>query len=225
MRYAIYFMPPAASRLWQFGSAVLGYDAATGKETAFPAEFASLPMTQWTAEPRRYGFHATLKAPFALCAGAAGRDLLERAREFAAKRSRFEEPALELAQHGNYVALALARPSAAVAHLADAAVEAFDDLRQPLSEEDRIRRKAHLLTPRQRQYLERWGYPFVFEEFAFHMTLSGNLADAPRQLYFEALEARYAAIAAPQIFDAIAVFCQPTPDARFTLLERIAFRQ
>ena len=33
------------------------------------------------------------------------------------------------------------------------------------------------LTERQSAYLDQWGYPYVMEEFKFHLTLSGQLSE------------------------------------------------
>src|SRR5262249_14198568 len=67
-RYAIYFVPPADSALYRFGAGFLGYDCYTGERLRQPHDTA-LTASEWaqlTREPRRYGFHATLKAPFRL---------------------------------------------------------------------------------------------------------------------------------------------------------------
>ena len=86
MRYAIYYAPDPASALWLFGSSVLGYDARTGRNVPLLAP-AGISLADWemaTTDPRRYGFHATLKAPFRLALGmseAALLDAVERSAE------------------------------------------------------------------------------------------------------------------------------------------------
>lgn len=225
MRYAIYFMPPADDPLWHFGSAILGYDAATGVETGppkFPA-FAGLPMGEWTREPRRYGFHATLKPPFYLRDGCSEQQLLAHARAFAASRRVFVDPPLRLSQLGGFHALVLSQPSPALHALADDSVREFDRFRAPLTEHDRHRRLLRPFSARQLDYLERWGYPHVFEEFIFHMTLSGWLAEPERQRLAAPLAEIYAGVAAPLVFDAITVFVQPRGRDWFHVLERCVF--
>src|SRR5262249_12768926 len=67
-RYAIYFVPPADSALYRSGAGFLGYDCYPGKRLRQPQD-TGLTASEWaqlTREPRRYGFHATLKAPFRL---------------------------------------------------------------------------------------------------------------------------------------------------------------
>src|SRR5579862_9130407 len=70
-RYAIYFAAGADSALSRFGAALLGYDAHTGDELPFPRQALDV-APDWrdvTADPRKYGFHGTLKAPMALAPG------------------------------------------------------------------------------------------------------------------------------------------------------------
>jgi hypothetical protein len=78
-RYAIYFVPPPGSPLACFGAVWLGYDVANGAEPPQPRlpEIAPERLRNITAEPRRYGFHATLKPPFSLAAGATAEELGE----------------------------------------------------------------------------------------------------------------------------------------------------
>ena len=224
MRYAIYFMPPPGDPLWAFGSSVLGYDAATGKDVAFPGgdDFAELPLADWTSEPRRYGFHATLKAPFELAADYCEADLLAHARHFS-KRAAFTLPPLALVKMGRFVALISPQPSPALQALAADCVRDFDAFRAPLSAADRARRLAHPLPERQVQNLERWGYPYVMQDFTFHMTLSGSLGEPDRSILHALLLHAYAPLARPLTINAIAVCVQPERNARFRLLERVAF--
>lgn len=224
MRYAIYFMPPPGDPLWAFGCSVLGYDAATGKDMAFPGDddFADLPLADWTSEPRRYGFHATLKAPFELAAGCCESDLLSHARRFCA-RAPFTLPPLALVKMGRFVALVAPQPSPALQGLAADCVRDFDGFRAPMSAAERARRLAHPLPERQVQNLERWGYPYVMQDFTFHMTLSGSLGEPDRSIFHAVLLETYAPLARPLAIDALAVFVQSDRKARFRLLERIAF--
>ena len=225
MRYAIYFMPEEKSALWEAGSSILGYDAVCGKDRPFPAHpaLAGRPLADWTAEPRRYGFHATLKAPFALRDGATEAGLLAAAREFASRQMAFTLPSLKVAALGRFIALIPADDSEPLQALADACVVDFDPFRAPMTAADRALRLAQPLGERLAAQLDRWGYPYVFDDFTFHMTLSGPLEAEHRALFLAALRDIYARIAAPLRIDAVAVFQQADADARFTVLERCAF--
>ena len=221
MRYAIYFMPCTSNRLWTFGSAVLGYDASTGQAVAHPAP--ELPLPEWTADPRRYGFHATLKAPFGLREEEAEAGLLQAAGEFARRQRAFEVPACHIAALGRFIALVPSARCEPLHALADACVIDFDRFRAPLSATDRARRLAQPLGPRLEAQLERWGYPYVFDDFQFHMTLSGPLPEADRVRFLAMLQALYAPLAGPLAVGGIAVFRQADREARFAVLERFGF--
>lgn len=176
-RYAVYFAPAPETALWRFGSSVLGYDAASGQDLA-PAVPEGWSPADWhgaTEEPRRYGFHATLKAPFRLADGIAEADLRAALDAFCSAREPVELPGLRVEALGAFVALVPVSGHDSLAQLEAASVRAFDALRAPLGEAEIVRRKPETLSPRQRQHLERWGYPFVLEDFRFHMTLSGPL--------------------------------------------------
>src|SRR3954469_1578634 len=86
-RYAIYFAAGSDSALSRFGAELLGYDVYTGDEMPFPAD-ASRVAPDWrdvTADPRKYGFHGTLKAPMALAPGRTEAELVAACVAFAGK--------------------------------------------------------------------------------------------------------------------------------------------
>lgn len=223
-RYAIYFAPPADSALWRFGSRAIGYDAATGRDAPFPGHpfYASPLAAEWTSEPRRYGFHATLKAPFTLAAGASEQDLVAAVENFAARRDAISGVRLGVHALGRFLALTPLNAQDEIGRLAADSVVAFDRFRAAMSAADRARRLRSPLTPRQRDYLDRYGYPYVLDEFRFHMTLTGALAEDVRAQAQAALAELYAAIDAPVALDAVCLFKQETRGARFRILSRAA---
>src|SRR3546814_13524543 len=80
------------------------------------------------------------------------------------------------------MALTFSEPAPEMRALADAAVQRLDALRAPLTPREIERRLQSRLSPRQEALLGRWGYPYVFDEFRFNMTLTGSLAAAePRE--------------------------------------------
>src|SRR3979409_89519 len=85
-RYAIYYAAAPNSDLDRFGAHLLGYDAFTGDELPFP-EGITEAAPDWrdlSADPRKYGFHATLKAPFSLASGKTEAELFAACSAFAA---------------------------------------------------------------------------------------------------------------------------------------------
>lgn len=179
-RYAIYFVPAPDRDLYWLGAHALGYDAFNGGVLPFPRSILR-PAPDWpvlTEDPRKYGFHATLKAPLALAAGRTETELLAACAAFAATPRPIPviTPTIEavgLGGGGQFIALVPAEPSTELSDLAQGCVAAFDAFRAPLTEQDRARRNPGKLTTSQRENLDRWGYPYVMEEFRFHMTLTG----------------------------------------------------
>ena len=221
-RYALYFAPLDDRPLWDFGSATIGWDAETATEhPARPPAPALAPgWTEATAEPRRYGFHATLKAPFALAEGTSAEALLAAAEAFAARPRPVPQLRLKVRILAGFVALVPEGPSSDLAALAAACVREFDRFRAPLTPAERARRAPERLSQRQVESLDRWGYPFVFEEFRFHMTLTGRLPSDAAEVARAALEAthRQACGGGLTAVSTLAVFVQPSPDERFRIL-------
>jgi putative phosphonate metabolism protein len=176
-RYAIYFVPPSDSALYRFGASFLGYDCYTGVDLGYP-EKAGLDATEWAAltrDPRIYGFHATMKAPFALSSTFTEADAALELQRFAALPRIIPtiEPAVQ--SLGNFIAIVPAGDDDVVRRLAADCVTAFDRFRRPMTPQERGQRMKSGLNSRQVENLDRWGYPYVFEEFRFHMTLTGRI--------------------------------------------------
>jgi putative phosphonate metabolism protein len=227
MRYAIYLAPGADTSLWNFGCRVLGRDAERGAEVPALAPDRIDPelWRQWTQAPRRYGFHGTLKAPFALAADRDEAGLLAAVGAFAAAYTGFVMPPLKVAALGPFVALVPHEESQDLIHLAGASVETFESFRAPLTSEALARRLSVPLTDRQRQHVERWGYPYVFADFRFHMTLTGSLPQDEVARVTEGLAALYAREVGKEPAQAsLALFVEPHPHAPFQLLRRFALR-
>src|SRR5262245_31227315 len=226
-RYAIYLAPPVESALYQFGSAVLGRDAVTGARMA-PLAVNGLSPERWqhiTASPNLYGFHATLKAPFRLADGASLDGLVASMERFASAQEVFNVSPLRIARLSNFVAFVLQDESPDLMSLASACVRHFDQFRRPLTEADLARRGIDRLTPRHRALLAQWGYPYVLDEWRFHMTLAAGLGRAEADHVCEALSV----LATPHCLtplpiDAICLFVQPDVDAAFRLVGRFPFR-
>lgn len=221
-RYAIYFTPAPQTRLWRFGSSVIGYDAAAAREVAYPDHslFREGAGDMLSAEPKRYGFHATLKAPFELSADQSENALLRHAQATFARHPRVRLGRLEVAELGSFLALRPMAGSEDVNTLAEVCVKAFEPFRAPLSATDRARRLKSPLTGRQVANLDRWGYPYVFEEFRFHMTLTGPLPEPQRRVALKALRELFAEIDEPVVIDAASVVRQSERSARFVIVER-----
>lgn len=225
-RFAIYYAPPAGSALEAFGRAWLGRDHATGAPLEQPRieGLTRERQVEVTRFPRRYGFHATLKAPFMLAEGRSLEELQQAAARFAAARQAFTCPPLQVRPLSGFIALMLAAPCAMLEDLAADCVRAFEPFRAPLSDDEIRRHREGGLTPRQDVYLLAWGYPYVFEEFRFHMTLTGPVEEAERGRILAILEARTEALSrAPLSVDTIAIYEQTDRDRPFLMSARHPF--
>ena len=221
-RYAIYFAAGPDSPLSRFGAELLGYDAYSGEEVSFPQD-ALRVAPDWrdvTSDPRKYGFHATLKAPMALASGRTEAELMAACAAFAGKaRPRPVIPPIVDSISG-FIAVIPAGAVEALQQLAADCVRDFDSFRPALTAEDRARRKPEKLSERQRDYLDRWGYPYVMEEFRFHMTLTGRLHAERREPILAMLRARFAALGLDTLaIDRIALFRQDDAKARFRIID------
>ncbi|MFZ4531358.1 MAG: DUF1045 domain-containing protein [Alsobacter sp.] len=221
-RYAVYFAPEPASALWDFGSAAIGYDAASGRDVPLvpPDGWSDADWRGATEDPRRYGFHATLKAPFRLADGQDENALRRALDSFATSHALAPLGGLKVAALGRFIALVPAGDPAEVGALAFAAVTAFEPFRAPLSDADRARRLAGGLSERQAALLEQFGYPYVAEQFRFHMTLSGPLQEAVRDTARVGLDQHFARLGSSigRAVDRVALFRQDGPQARFRIL-------
>jgi putative phosphonate metabolism protein len=222
-RYALYFAPERGSALARFGRRWLGYDVASGAFQPQPAlsALSAQRLATITAEPRHYGFHATLKPPFVLAPGGDERELLRAVATFAETRPAFSAPPLKLANISGFWALMLSHPCPDMDALAVAAVDQLDAFRASPSEAEMAKRRRGGLTPRQEALLQRWGYPYVMEEFRFHMTLTGRLGGDERALLGEILQQMVVPLCRDALrIDAVSLFQQPTRSAPFRVIAR-----
>jgi len=228
-RYAIYFAPPRGSALWGFGNSWLGRDVETGEELRRPAIIGLeyVDIDELTSSPRLYGFHATIKPPFRLSNPFDLGDLVKSLEEFAAARKSFECSLAGPSEIGNFIAFALGYASAEMDSLASEAVEFFDLYRSPLTDEELRKRRSVSLTSRQEENLQNWGYPYVKEDFRFHMTLTNAVKTvALRSRLKEALSdaAQTAGVIGPTEISGLALYEQPGLGMPFKLLRRFPFQ-
>lgn len=218
-RYAVYYAPregPFAYRAAEW----LGRDPGTRGVLPQPVLPGIGDPHAITAAPRRYGFHGTLRAPFRLAEGVDAPRVRDRVAALAARLAPVVCDGLRLETLQGFLALTPHGCEAALVDLAAVVVEATDDLRAPLTEVEIDRRRPDGLTPRQRDLLHRWGYPFVMEEFRFHLTLTDRL-ERPEPVR-TALETFFTPVLpAPFVIEDLCLFAEDT-GGRFHLLHRYA---
>jgi 2'-5' RNA ligase len=224
LRYALYLAPPPESELWRFGCDVIGRDALTGAPRAGFAVEGYTPGA-WrgmTSDPRRYGFHATLKAPFRLRLDLDSADLIETLDEFSRKFAPFDAGELSVGSvaMGEGKAFVALKPRGRLKELRSfeaSVVRALDHLR---ASGDRVRREAARLTPRQGYYLDAWGYPYVLDEFRPHFTLTNAIADADRVARLLQQQFRLRVALPALSVDALTLFRESEPGGEFKILRR-----
>lgn len=227
-RVALYFAPSPQSAWWRAGSEWLGRCALTGHprpqpviDGLMPEQFAAL-----TAHPRRYGWHATLKAPFRLAPGQSLDTLRAAVRQLCAGRESFDLAPLQVSHMGHFLALRPLQVQPALDQLAADCVRRIQPLAALLSPEELARRRRAPLTPAQDALLQAWGYPYVLDEYRFHFSLTGVLP----ALSADSLAALLAAAAdrfhnlPPCRIDRVSLFVEPEAGADFCLLEQIGFQ-
>ena len=199
-RYAVYFTPADGTALARFGAIVLGREVTTHKERRNPdaaiaahsdtgsgvktttgrnediVPFADASLwRRYTEKPAHYGFHATIKAPFELAADCTAAELLSELSSFCANQPAIALTDLAPTSLQAFTALTLPTQPNELIELAADVVKHFEPYRQELTSADRQRRQIATLSPSQLDNLEHYGYPYIFDDFQFHMTLSDAL--------------------------------------------------
>jgi len=225
MRFAIYAAPGTGSadaagallrdtaEQW-LGRSIAGAPVAPG----IPDGWTRESIDAITTDARRYGFHGTLKAPFYLAEGRTAEELEAAVARFAAAHAGAVIPRLSLACMGAFFALVPGAEAPGLYALADEVVRAFDRFRAPTTDAELARRFRGSLTPRQRELLGAWGYPYVLDEFRFHLTLTERIPEERQPEVERTLRDWFAgSLGATVPVDALALFTEAEPGAPFVL--------
>ena len=211
-RYAVYFAPERHSPWHKFGAQWLGRDEHDNSGLVQPkfTEISSAEFKFLTQEARRYGFHATLKAPFRLAHGVDEHALVTQLETLAQTLKPILLSPLRVACLGNFLALVPTTVPADLEALATACVTQLDPLRAPLSEAELARRRATPLDSRETELLTDYGYPYVLERYQMHFTLTGPVPPALIQKITEAIAPQLAALNAstPLWLDRLCLFVE-----------------
>ena len=217
-RYAVYYAPEAGP-FAQAAASWLGWDPATGRAVAQPD--LDLNLAEMTADPRKYGFHGTIKPPFRLAEGASPDDLAAGIADLVQTQPKVQMPGLQLVLLEGFLALVPGNDPV-LRDLAAKVVQGLERFRAPLTQAEIARRRPDGLTPRQRELLAVYGYPYVMEEFQFHLTLSGRLGAEEALSLKAAAETHFAGLI-PQPFRVEDLcLCGEDEAGRFHLLHRYA---
>lgn len=179
-RVAIYFLPKKNSSLENFGKNLLGRDINKKKKISLTRRqkyFINRGFTyfdelkDYCEEPAKYGFHATLKAPFRLKRNVKTKNFYDVISHIAAQHSRFKIKGLKIVYSKKFTFITSRKPNKLLINLENDLVKHLDTFRAELNKTEIKKRIPDSLTFKQNKYLKEWGYPFVFDQFKFHMTL------------------------------------------------------
>ena len=224
-RVAIFYAPGSQTTLWEFGGNWLGWDVQHAKSVTHP-DINGLPepIETLVATPQKYGFHGTLKAPFRLHDDQTIDGLKAAMKVFCDQRQPFRIGKMKVATLGRFVAIIQENPSEMFAEFASEIVTHFDEFRAPLSDEDIAkRRNKSKLTARQDELMLKWGYPYIFEEFKFHLTLTGKLSEQNAQIVRDRLSDHLKPILDAPVEAVDLCLYGEREDGRFEIIERFPF--
>lgn len=171
-RFAVYYAPPKGSDFATAGAAWLGWDADAGKSAPHPD--LGLDLDEMTATPRKYGLHATIKPPLRLTVPPAA--FLEAVEALAQSETPVNMGRLQLRPLDGFLAIVPEDQPQPLVDLAARVVRDLDAFRAPLTDAEFAKRRTADLSLRQVEMLRDWGYPYVMNEYWFHVTLSGRLS-------------------------------------------------
>lgn len=218
-RYAVYYAPRDGAFAFR-ANEWLGRVLGNPRDLPQPILPGVGDPREITAEPRRYGFHGTIRAPFRLADGVDDDLIRSKVAVLAARLPPVTCDGLRLDVLDGFVALTPTDCEAALFALGAAVVEGTNILRAPLTEAEIARRRPGRLSPRQRELLDIWGYPHVMEEFRFHLTLTDRLEN-PEPVR-AALEGYFAPVLPrPFVIEDLCLFGEDS-FGRFHLLHRYA---
>jgi len=225
-RYAVYFSPAITSPWWAFGAGWLGRNEYSNLplEQAKLEEISSEALYAMTQSPRRYGFHATLKAPFHLKSNYGEADLIENLALLSKQLQPVELSALCAVKMGDFVALVPQGMSTQLSDLAEKCVTEIDDMRAPLTEFEIARRNVDSSDVRGQFLLEKFGYPHVLERFIFHFTMSGRVTPQEADSLIKKVMNPVALLnqKSPLVLDRLCLFVEDSPGVPFRRIADMA---
>ncbi|WP_085902639.1 DUF1045 domain-containing protein [Kiloniella majae] len=222
-RYAIYYAPRLDSKLGQFGNAWFGYNPVSHEAIPRPnvEGMAAQEIEYITRGAGRYAFHGTLRSPFKLRKNRSLESLDKSLKSFVTKARPIICGPLSIRSIGKFLALVPDDPENHIPDLAEQCIRTFDNFRLAPSKQELDRRRQAGLTSVQEELLLRWGYPFVMEEFRFHLTLSDKL-DGMDLIKYQALLEKHCESLCEEAFviDEIALFGDPGKGGKFEEISR-----
>lgn len=211
LRYGIYFAPTgmfaAAGARW------LGWDLETGQSVGHPDQSV-------IKRPQKYGFHGTIKPPFRLAKDRTLPELKAAFERLCVDLPSASVAGLGTARIGRFVALTPLGTVTSLESMAGRVVSELDHFRAEPTDVEIAQRRKPNLTPVQEAHLLEWGYPYIFDQFRFHMTLSGILKGTQLDAVLEQAKSIFIpVIPTPLVIDALSLVGERA-DGMFELIKR-----
>lgn len=223
-RIGVYLAPRPTSPLGERGGRWLGRYVDPVSAPPSPPMDVGLDLDDLTAEPRVYGFHATLKAPFHLAPGVDDEQVRTALEALAAAAPPVTLDGLVVDVTRGFASLVPEDPDA-LGELEAACVVGLEPLRRPAEEMDLARRRRQGLTPRQDELLGTYGYPWVLDEFRPHFTLTRRLQPGEIDPVLAAAHAWFDPVLdGPHVVDEICLVEQIARGEPFTVVARHPLR-
>lgn len=223
-RMAIFYAPGSQTPLADFGAKWLGWNVERSHTVPHPEiDGLPAPISDLVATPQKYGFHGTLKAPFRLHGDQTIDGLKGAMKSFSDQRKPFAIGKMKVAKLGSFIAIIQENQSDEFANFASNIVMHFEDYRAPLTDEDIAKRRKAKLTPRQDELMLKWGYPFIFDQFKFHLTLTGKLSEQNAQTVCDRLTDHLKPILDTPVEAVDLCLYGEREDGRFEIIERFPF--
>lgn len=177
-RYYVGYAPHPNSKLWKFTAAWLGYDCARDStpKTVLTLGLPKKIHQEAVSSALRIGFSCIFYPPFKLRNEVDIKELVLHSQTFCHTLSPVKTGALKVQSNGGQIIIAPISTDQKVINLASECVLFYDNFRlkdPPIPINNQLHKA---LSQRQRDYLVKWGNPYVFEEFSFSMPLTGRIA-------------------------------------------------
>ena len=175
-RYAIYYVPPQSAQFTQFAASWFGWDVYKSINVKYPVlSDLNYDIKEITSTPSKYGLHATLKAPFFLVPDKTIDELRSSLSILSSSIKKFEISSICLKKIAGYIAIVPTSQNERINYLAKKCLEDLDCFRKAEPLEIINKRRSVGLSERQEAHLLKWGYPYVLDNFDFHLTLTEQL--------------------------------------------------
>src|SRR5471032_2375452 len=208
MRYAIYFCPSSDSALGRLGRDWLASSTDAPELPGISAERRNALLVK----VRRYGWHATIRAPFTPMGNVTYADVRRAITSVAHARASFELP-LHIHRLAGFLALRPCIDGIAPRQLAATCLKSLLPLCAPLSNEV-LDRRSVVLDADEVTLLQDYGYPYVLDRYRFHLTLSAPATESEEHAMRQWLAPRVAELPSMQV-DALSICREVTPDDAF----------